>query len=397
MTVKVDGPRPLVTVKPVDEKPRAEDVVPPPPVQGPPPPWQAVGPQKAGAPAAVGAVDGPKKVAPTETFSKSALSVQQLRAVMPNLSPDKAAAMLPHLNRAMEEFGINTPARASAFLAQVAHESGEFKYMEELASGRAYEGRRDLGNTQPGDGERFKGRGPIQLTGRANYTKAAAALGLDGHDAEHPDIVTHPELAARPDIGCKLAGWFWQTRGLNKLADEGNFNEITRRVNGGFNGAASRNNYYNKAREALGAGMGGGPLATGDTPIPNMGSGPRSYGVQRGQSYGSTGAEAQRMVGGYAQQGGIDANRLFMLLLLALERINDGDLAVNPDFAAFAKAAGSDWQPGQPIPEDLKTEFLTSVIAQQAKSNPRGLDGVMDDLKNGKSLLAPPPAQVEQR
>jgi predicted chitinase len=273
----------------------------------------------------------------------------------------------------MQEFGINTPKRAAAFLAQVAHEIGEFKYMEELASGAAYEGRRDLGNTQPGDGVRYKGRGPIQLTGRANYAEASRALGID--------LVNHPEMASRPDIGFKLAGWFWQKKGLNQLADQGNFNEITRRVNGGFNGKASRDHYLALASRALGAGMAGGPLSTGDTPIPPMESGPRSYGITKGGTYASSNAEAQRMVHSYALNGKVDENLLFLMILRAMSRVRDEDLARDPGFAAFAAAAG--WQPGQPIPEDLKAEFLTQLLTQSAHTSqaPHRLDDAYAQLE----------------
>lgn len=172
------------------------------------------------------------------------LTAAQLRAIMPRLKPDRATLFLGPLNRVMEKYEISTPIRRAAFLAQLAHESGELRYMEEIASGEAYEGRKSLGNTEPGDGKRFKGRGPIQLTGRANYRKAGAALGLD--------LENYPERVADPEIGCQVAGWFWDTRQLNKLADEADFRQITRRINGGFNGLEKREAYYKKAKEVLG-------------------------------------------------------------------------------------------------------------------------------------------------
>jgi predicted chitinase len=120
--------------------------------------------------------------------------------------------------------------------------------MEEIASGAAYEGRSDLGNTQPGDGERFKGRGPIQLTGRTNYRACGAFLGVD--------LEAQPERAKDPDVAFRTAGWFWKGHGCNELADYGDeisFKAITRHINGGLNGLVSREAYYAKAREVLGA------------------------------------------------------------------------------------------------------------------------------------------------
>ena len=171
------------------------------------------------------------------------LTLDQLRAIMPRLSEKRAKEFLGPLNKAMTQFEITTPLRRAAFLAQLAHESGELRYMEEIASGEAYEGRKDLGNTEPGDGKRYKGRGPIQLTGRANYRSAGKALGYD--------LEGMPELAARPDIGCLVAGWFWQTHGLNKLADTRDFKAITKRINGGYRGLQQREKYYRTALEVL--------------------------------------------------------------------------------------------------------------------------------------------------
>ncbi|ATB51444.1 LysM peptidoglycan-binding domain-containing protein [Corallococcus macrosporus] len=183
----------------------------------------------------VGGVGGPKP----PTGGSAGVTVQQLRAVMPNLSQAKAEQYLPHLNRAMAEANITTPKRKAAFLAQLAHESGQLRYMEEIASGAAYEGRRDLGNTQPGDGVRYKGRGPIQLTGRANYRAAGRALGID--------LEGNPQRAKDPDVAFRIAGWYWSSRNLNTYADAGNFREVTRRINGGYNGMADREMYYRRA------------------------------------------------------------------------------------------------------------------------------------------------------
>lgn len=124
------------------------------------------------------------------------------------------------------------PLRFAHFFAQLGHESGSFQYMEEIASGQAYEGRKDLGNVQPGDGRRYKGRGPIQLTGRANYREYGRELGID--------LETHPEIAAFPSLGMMTACAYWRKKGLNALADEDNVEAITRRINGGLNGFDDR-------------------------------------------------------------------------------------------------------------------------------------------------------------
>ncbi|MDP3232862.1 MAG: glycoside hydrolase family 19 protein [Myxococcales bacterium] len=186
--------------------------------------------------------DRTEDVAPAQGDTRG-ISAEELQRIMPSLSPQLAQRYLPYLNSAMNEAGITTPARRAAFLAQLGHESGGLRYFEEIASGAAYEGRRDLGNTQPGDGRRFKGRGPIQLTGRANYRAAGQALGID--------LERNPERAADPDVGFRIAAWFWQSRGLNSLADQGNFREITRRINGGYNGYDDRVQYWNRARQVL--------------------------------------------------------------------------------------------------------------------------------------------------
>ena len=170
------------------------------------------------------------------------LTQQQLITIMPNARA-KAGIFLPALNAAMLEFGITTPARAASFLAQLAHESGQLLYVRELASGAAYEGRRDLGNVQPGDGVRFRGRGLIQVTGRTNYTACGKALGLD--------LLAKPEMLEQTVNACRSAGWFWQSRGLNALADAGDQVALTRRINGGTNGLAERLAFFKVAQKVL--------------------------------------------------------------------------------------------------------------------------------------------------
>jgi predicted chitinase len=166
---------------------------------------------------------------------------------MPGLKPDRAAAVLPFLDAAMVEAEIATPARMAAFLAQLGHESNSLKWMEEIwgpsSAQLRYEGRKDLGNVQPGDGERYRGRGPIQLTGRLNYRVCGLALGLD--------LEGRPELAATPAVGFRVAAWYWKTRKLNALADAGRFDAITKAINGGTNGAEDRNRRHALCLKAL--------------------------------------------------------------------------------------------------------------------------------------------------
>jgi putative chitinase len=144
----------------------------------------------------------------------------------------------------MKKFQINTKSRITNFLSQVLHESGSFQFFTELASGKAYEGRKDLGNTQPGDGVRYKGRGAIQITGRNNYSRISKALGYD--------FVSDPKKLAELPWAMLSAGWFWRfgsARGdLNKLADKEDFEKITRGINGGTNGIADRRKKLNVAK-----------------------------------------------------------------------------------------------------------------------------------------------------
>ncbi len=147
------------------------------------------------------------------------------------------------LSRQMTSYGINTGLRRAHFLAQVCHESGQLRHTEEIASGEAYEGRLDLGNTQPGDGPRFKGRGLIQLTGRANYAAFGHALDRDLTTDPHPTL-----LATDAELATRVACWFWKDRNLNALADGDDLRRITLRINGGLNGFSERQAFYARAR-----------------------------------------------------------------------------------------------------------------------------------------------------
>jgi putative chitinase len=177
------------------------------------------------------------------------ISKDQLRACMPYATAQNIEAYLKPLNDTCELFGVNTPKRIAAFLAQLAHESGSLRYSTELASGEAYDVGKlavALGNTpeDDGDGEKYKGRGLIQITGKTNYTAVGKALGVD--------LLTYPALLCRPDLAAKSAGWYWDSRGLNKHADVEDFKTITKKINGGYNGYIDRIKHWLRARKIFG-------------------------------------------------------------------------------------------------------------------------------------------------
>jgi putative chitinase len=177
---------------------------------------------------------------------------ETLEAVMPRAGIAKragqariVAAIAGPLQETLARYQINTPLRIAHFLAQIAHESDGFCTCEEYASGSAYEGRADLGNTEPGDGVRFKGRGLIQLTGRANYRTYGQRIGID--------LVARPEQAEEPVTALILACEYWTaTRGgLNRFADADDIVSITRGINGGTNGLEDRRRYLARAKQAI--------------------------------------------------------------------------------------------------------------------------------------------------
>jgi predicted chitinase len=176
-------------------------------------------------------------------------------------SLENAEKFRPYLNKYMDKYEINTPNRVVAFLAQVGHESAALKTTQEYASGAAYEGRTDLGNVNPGDGVRFKGRGLIQLTGRSNYASMSNKVGKD--------LIANPQLVEEPDLAVQVSAIYWVDRirnglNLNQWADQFNLQErvdstnnwkvhenITRAINGGTNGIDDRANRLQQGLEIV--------------------------------------------------------------------------------------------------------------------------------------------------
>lgn len=175
------------------------------------------------------------------------LTDDQFKAIMPALPASKRQQYLPLLNEALVAFEITTPLRVAAFIAQIAYESVELKYFAEIwgptAQQKKYEPStevsKSLGNTEKGDGARFKGRGALQITGRNNYAKYGPLIGQD--------LIANPELAEQPEYAFHTACAFWKENGLNDLADKKNFEEITKKINGGVATLAERQKYYTTA------------------------------------------------------------------------------------------------------------------------------------------------------
>lgn len=172
-------------------------------------------------------------------------------------TPARALHWLAHIQHACHIFGINTPARLAAFLAQIGHESGRLVHVREIwgptAAQQRYEGRRDLGNVRAGDGRRYAGRGLIQTTGRTNYR--ATTAGLRAYAPNVPDFEAQPALLEQPAWAALSAAWYWHSRSLNALADQGSdaaFVAITKKINGGTNGLADRRALWAAGRAALG-------------------------------------------------------------------------------------------------------------------------------------------------
>lgn len=166
-----------------------------------------------------------------------------IKQIAPNSKDAIILPLVQYFNQYMSRYEVNTYLRICHFIAQAAHESASFRTLEEYASGAAYEGRADLGNTKPGDGRRYKGRGIFQLTGRANYRTIGQKIGKD--------LENNPDLAATPEISVLTALEYWKSRDLSKFADKDDVETVTRRINGGLNGFADRKEYLARAKRII--------------------------------------------------------------------------------------------------------------------------------------------------
>ncbi len=168
---------------------------------------------------------------------------REFEELTPQISRTRRAQILPPLQEALQIAEITSKLREAHAMAQFLHESGGFLFKREIASGQAYEGRRDLGNTQPGDGRRYKGRGWIQITGRANYRKFGHLLNLS--------LEQQPELAETDENAARIACAFWTAHNLNRFADLDDILTITRRINGRTNGLTDRHSRLILAKRVL--------------------------------------------------------------------------------------------------------------------------------------------------
>lgn len=178
----------------------------------------------------------------SEREGKPMVSSDQLISIY-DCNHSNAIKWVDYINKAMDDYEINTPLRTCHFIAQIGHESGRLQFTRELASGDAYEGRKDLGNTEPGDGRKYKGRGLIQITGRANYQKYGDLLNID--------LINNPTWLEIGPYAATSAALFWQLHGLNDLADNDDLIRITKRINGGTNGLQDRQGLLDSAKKEL--------------------------------------------------------------------------------------------------------------------------------------------------
>jgi putative chitinase len=172
------------------------------------------------------------------------LTVELIKAIDRHCQTKDIEKLLPFLNHALPRYEINTPLRIAMFLGQALTETMHFFYLKEMASGKAYEGRLDLGNDVVGEGVKFKGRGIFQTTGDANYKEVAKELGID--------CVNNPELLEQPKWAVESACLYWKKRKLNAIADTGDIVKMSKRVNGGLKGIEERILLTTNAKRVLG-------------------------------------------------------------------------------------------------------------------------------------------------
>ncbi|SHE56340.1 glycoside hydrolase family 19 protein [Dysgonomonas macrotermitis] len=184
------------------------------------------------------------------------ITEDQLKKIYPYSSKTNRDLYLPYLNKYFHKYGVDTFERICAFLAQVGHESGQLKYVEEIASGKAYDTGSlavKLGNTpEPdGDGQKYKGKGLIQVTGKTNYQKFTNWC--IGNNISDIDFVKHPEMLKEPEYAVLSAFWYWSVNILNRYATlkEDDFRKLTKVINGGLNGYADRKEIWDKAKDVL--------------------------------------------------------------------------------------------------------------------------------------------------
>lgn len=179
------------------------------------------------------------------------IDLEQLKRIYSERPASLLSRWVPVLNSTMEKYEINTPQRIRMFLAQIGHESGQLRYVKEIWGPTKQQLRyepptdlaRRLGNTAPGDGKKYMGRGLIQVTGKHNYAKCGAYLSLP--------LLDRPELLEEPQHAADSAGWYWELHSLNALCDAGFFQELTRKINGGLNGYADRYKLYQRAFDII--------------------------------------------------------------------------------------------------------------------------------------------------
>lgn len=176
------------------------------------------------------------------------MTPEELTAVVPDFPLARSRKWAAPLTMAMEAGGITERKAVAAFIAQTGHETLSYNYVKELGGPKyfaKYEGRKDLGNDKPGDGVKYPGRGLIQITGKTNTL--AVSLALFGDDR----LLKTPELLEQPEWACKSAVWFWNSRKLTPLASAGEFEKVTRKINGGVNGLDDRKLRYERALSVL--------------------------------------------------------------------------------------------------------------------------------------------------